>query len=165
LKIIASLLGLLISLASLEQTACAAQQASVDPCAGSPSVGGNRFGASAGSTTETEVDVNLTVCWGGPTSEHIGIGFATYSLEIRDQLGNLVATIVHKGESTPGRAIYLNANEVYFEGVWKAQIPATITLQGTYNATAKQTFFYLLPGQTKASPGTLISAPFQVVIP
>jgi hypothetical protein len=165
LKIIASLLGLLISLASLEQTACAAQQATVDPCAGSPSVGGNRFGASAGSTTETEVDVNLAICWSGPTSEQIGIGYATYSLEIRDQLGNLVAKIVHKSESNAGHPLYLSANQVHSEGVWKAQIPPTITLQGTYNATAKQTFVYLLPGQTKASPGTLISAPFQVVIP
>ena len=109
--------------------------------------------------------MDLSICWSGPNTEQLGIGFATYSLELRDSSGKLVAKLSHKSKTTPGHAIYIHANDVFLEGTWQAQIPATLALQGRYIATAKQTFVYLLAGQTQTASGTLISAPFQVTIP
>jgi len=165
LKIPLIIASLSIMFASVQGATFAASQSNSDPCAGSTSVGGNRYGASATSVSAAEIDVNLSVCWSGPTDEQLGIGFATYTLELRDSSGTLVAKISVKSKSTPGHAIYLKANDTFSEGVWQALIPATLTLHGVYSVTAKQTFAYLLPGQSKEINGTLISAPFQVTIP
>jgi hypothetical protein len=165
MKIAPVINSLLITFALVRATTCFASQSSSDPCAGSPSVGGNRYGASAASVSATEIDVNLSVCWSGPSDEQLGVGFSTFTLELRDSSGSLVAKILAKSKSTPGRGIYLKANDTYPEGVWQASIPATVTLHGVYNVTVKQTFGYLLQGQSQGIKGTLVSAPFQVTIP
>jgi len=151
--------------ASVQGATFAATQSNSDPCAGSKSVGGNRYGASATSVSAAEIDVNLSVCWSGPTDEELGVGFSTFTLELRDSSGTLAAKILAKSTSTPGRGIYLKANDTYPEGVWQASIPATVTLHGVYNVTVKQTFGYRLQGQSQGIKGTLVSAPFQVTIP
>jgi len=156
--------GLAVALLTSVATA-GAQTTAADPCAGSSSVDGNSYGASVSSVTTTEIDVNLSICWSGPGTVRLGLGFPKYSLKFRDSSGSLIATISLKGMLSPGHPVYIHTNGVLPAGNIRAPLPSTPPLHGTYMVTASQTFAYKLPGSERVLSGTLVSAPFEVRIP